>query len=154
MSKTHSTLSPITNILLIVAWGAAAIIFLVVIEPHIPIALAVAGAVLGAVGGVMQHLSFTQASAGFAAASSLMDVRRALTATTWGRRYIYWLYFSKIVLVALAFWLVRSPILSVVFGYLTGYAALMFVRDLITLRDTFVLSHLGMHDTSSDTDAA
>ena len=89
----------------------------------------------------MQHLSFTQASASFAAASSLIDVRRVLKATCWGSRYIYWLYFSKIVLVALAFWLVRSPLLNVIVGYLTGYAALMFVRELVTLRDTFSLNH-------------
>jgi hypothetical protein len=151
MSKAHSTLSPKTNIRFILAWGATAVIFLFVVEPHVPVAFVVLGAALGAVGGVMQHLSFTQASASFAAASSLIDVRRALTATTWGTRYIYWLYFTKIVLAALAFWLVRSPLLNVVFAYLAGYAALMFVRELVTLRDTFVLSHLDTHATS-DTD--
>ncbi|HXM32850.1 MAG TPA: hypothetical protein VN921_04290 [Chthoniobacterales bacterium] len=152
MSKAHATLSPRTNILLILAWGTATVIFLLVIQPRLPLALAVAGAVLGGVGGVMQHLSFIQARASFAAASSLMEVRRALKATMWGGHYIYWLYFSKIVLVALAFWLVRSPLLNVIFGYLTGYAALMFVRELITLRDAFSLSHFDTH--GSDTNAA
>jgi hypothetical protein len=149
MPKAHSTLSPTTNILLILAWGAAAVIFLFVIEPHVPVALALVGAVLGGVGGVMQHLSVTQASASFAAASSFMDVRRALKATAWGSRYIYWLYFSKFLLVALAFWLVRIPIQNVIFGYFTGYAALMFVRELVTLRDAFALSRLDTPTTSS-----
>jgi hypothetical protein len=142
MSQPHFTLSPTTNILFILAWAAFAVIFLFVIEPHVPIAIAVMGAALGGVGGVMQHLSFTQASGSFAAASSAMDVRRVLRATTWGRRYIYWLYFSKVVLAALAFSLIRSPLLTVIFGHLTGYATLMLVRELITLRDTFSLSHL------------
>ena len=154
MPKPHSSLSPTTNILLIFAWAAVAAAFLFVVQPHAPIALAVVGAVLGAVGGIMQHLSITQASNGFSAAATLLEVRSALKATPWGSRYIRFLYFSKFVLIALAFVLIRQPLYGVIFGYLAGYFSLMFVREVITLRDTFFLHRLSTNAPSSEPNAA
>ena len=142
MPKSHSTLSPITNILLIFAWAAVAALFFFVVEPHAPTILGVAGAVLGAVGGVMQHLSFREASNGFSAASTLLEVRSAFKATVWGTSYIRFLYISKLVLIALAAGLVRHPLLAIVFAYCGGYFTLMFMREVITLRDTFFLRSL------------
>jgi len=146
MAKPHSSLSPTTNILLTFAWAAVAALFLFVIEPHSPIILAV----IGAVGGVMQHLSFKEATKGFSAASSLMEVRRAFKATQWGSRYIRFLYFSKFVLIALSFLHIRQPLLSVIFGYLAGYFTLMFVREIVTLRDTFFLQRLSANAPNSE----
>jgi hypothetical protein len=137
MSKPHSSLSPTSNILLLLAWAAVAAVFLFVVEPHAPIILAGVGASLGAIAGVMQHFSFAQARKSFSAASTFLEVRSAFKATTWGTRYIRFLYFSKFVLIALAFVLDRKPILAVVFGYIAAYFSLMFVRELVTLRDTF-----------------
>ena len=154
MSKPHSSLSPTTNVLLIFAWAAVAAIFLFVVEPRSPVMLALVGAVLGAIGGVMQHLSFAQATKGFSAATSLLEVRSALKATTWGTRYIRFLYFSKFVLIALSFVLVRQPFLAVIFGYLAGYFSLMFVREVVTLRDTFFLHRLSTNAPNSEPNVA
>ena len=154
MSKPHASLSPTTNILLLFAWAAVAAIFLFVIQPHAPILLGVVGAVLGAIGGVMQHLSFTQATKGFSAATTLLEVRSAFKATTWGTRYIRFLYFSKFVLIALAFVLVRQPVLAVIFGYIAGYFSLMFVREVITLRDTFSLHRISTNAPNSEPNVA
>ena len=151
MAKPHATLSPSTNLLLIVVWGAVAVILLFVVEPHVPLAIGLVGAGLGAVGGIMQHLSFTQAASEFGAAASLLDVRRALKATKWGSRFIVWLYFSKAVLAILAFLLIRQPFLSIVLGYLAGYMSLMFVRELVTLRDTFHLQRLSSQYVAGST---
>ena len=71
-------------------------------QQRLPFALAIAGAVLGALAGVMQHLSISQDPQRFFEASSMMGVRRALTSAPWGQRYIAWLYFSKVVLVLVA----------------------------------------------------
>jgi hypothetical protein len=142
MSKPHASLSPRTNALLIFAWAAAAAAFFFVLEPHAPLWLAPVGAALGAIGGVMQHLSLRQASAGFTGASSLLEVRAALKATAWGSRYIRFLYFCKILLAVLAFALVRQPLLAVVFAYLAAYFSLMFVREMVTFRDTIFLHRL------------
>ena len=151
LTKPHASLSPTTNILLTIVWGAVAVILLFVVEPHVPLAIGLVGAGLGAAGGVMQHLSFAQATAEFGVAASLLDVRRALKATTWGSRFITWLYFSKAVLAVLAFLLIRQPFLSVVLGYLAGYMSLMFVRELVTLRDTFHLQRISSQHPGDST---
>jgi len=151
MAKTHASLSPDTNIVLTIVWGAIAAYLVFVFDPHVPLVIAVVGAVLGAVGGIMQHLSFKEATNGFTTASSLLDVRRAFKATSWGSRYISWLYFSKFVLAVLAFLFIRQPLLGIVLGYLAGYLSLMFAREVVTLRDTFDLKRLTSQDDSSST---
>ena len=153
MSKPHSSLSPTTNVLLIFVWAAVAAVFLFVADPHAPIIIAVVGAVLGVVGGAMQHLSFMQAGKGFSAASTLLEVRSAFKATTWGTRYIRFLYFSKVVLIILSFVLVRQPLMAVVYGYFAGYFSLMFVREIVTLRDIFFLHRLSTNASNGEPDA-
>jgi len=148
MAKTHASLSPAANIFLMIVWGAIAGILFFVVKPHVPLALALGGAMLGAVCGVMQHLSFKEATSGFTSASSLLDVRRAFKSTSWGSRYIWWLYLSKVVLAVFTFLLIRQPLLGLILGYLAGYMSLMFVRELVTLRDTFYLQRLISLDDS------
>jgi hypothetical protein len=65
-----------------------------------------------------------------------------LSSTAWGRKYIAWLYFCKVVLLLIAFLLIREPLFRVALGYLAAYFSLMLVRDAVTLRDTFVLHRL------------
>jgi hypothetical protein len=154
MSKTHSSLSPNTNILLIVAEAAFLGFFLFIIEPHVPLIIAAFGAVLGVAAGVMQHLSIREASSSFLGTSTLMDVRRALKATTWGSRSIYWIYFTKIALAALSLGVIHNGLLNMLFGYLAGYISFMLVRELITLRDTYFLSRLMANEVKSDAGAA
>ncbi len=95
------------------------------------------------VAGVLQHLSIKQAPDGFTTASSLLGVRRAFTSTPWGQKYIAWLYFCKLALILIAFVLIRGPLYRIVLGYLVSCASLMFVREAVTLRDTFELHRLG-----------
>ena len=142
MPKTHTSLSPRTNILLIFVWAAVAAAFFFVIEPHAPITLGVIGGLVGAIGGIMQHLSLREASASFTTTSSLLEVRGALKATTWGRLYIRFLWSCKLLLLVLAFLFVREPLFAGLFGYLAAYFSLMFVREIVTLRDTFFLHRL------------
>jgi hypothetical protein len=106
------------------------------------LALAIAGGLLGALAGLMQHLSIRHDPNRFVAASSLLGVRRPLTSTPWGRKYIAWLYFSKIGLILVAFLLIKRPLYQIVLGYLAAPFSLMLVRDIITIRDTFVLQSL------------
>jgi hypothetical protein len=109
----------------------------------LPIALGLAGGILGVIAGTMQHLSISQDPPRFVAASSLMGVRRAFTSTAWGRKYIAWLYFCKVVLLLIAFLLIREPLFRVVLGYIAAYFSMMLARDAVTLRDTYVLHRLG-----------
>jgi hypothetical protein len=130
------------NVLLICIWAIVVVSSFWIIQPRLAFTLAIAGGLLGALAGVMQHLSISHDPNEFLAASSLMGVRRALTSTSWGRKYIAWLYLSKVVLILIAFLLIRGPLYQVVRGYLAGYFSLMLVRDSITLKDTFALRGL------------
>jgi len=141
--KTHATLSPRTNLLLLFVWATGVVLAFLVVQPRLPVALALAGGLLGAVAGTMQHLSISQDPSRFVAASSLMGVRRALTSTAWGRKYIAWLYFCKVVLLLIAFLLLREPLFRVLLGYVAAYWSLMLVRDAVTLKDTYALHSLG-----------
>jgi hypothetical protein len=125
--------------LFIILWAMAAALFFFVVEPRVPIVLGIAGGGCGAIAGLMQHLSLTQARDKFAAASSLLEVRRAIENTSWGSRYILWLYSCKIALIILAVLIIRKPLLQIAFGYLAAYASLMLVRELVTLRDTIAI---------------
>ena len=147
--KTHTTLSPRTNLMLISIWAIAVGCAFVIVQPRLPFTLAILGGLCGAVAGIMQHLSIRQDPRGFLAASSLMGVRRALTNTAWGRKYIGWLYFSKVALIFVAFLLLKSPLYRVLLGYLAAYSSLMLVRESITLKDTFALYSLSDGATST-----
>jgi hypothetical protein len=140
--KSHASLSPRTNLLLVIIWAAAVVSLLLMIQPRLPFTMVLAGGLLGAVAGVLQHLSISQSPGGFITASSLMGVRRAFTSTPWGRKYIAWLYFCKLTIFVIAFVLIRGPLYRVIFGYLVAYASLMLVRDSVTLRDIFALHRL------------
>ena len=140
--KTQTTLSPRTNLLLISIWAIVVISAFEIVQPRLPLTIAIVGGLCGALSGILQHLSIRQDPRGFLAASSLMGVRRALTTTAWGRRYIAWLWFSKFALVLITLLLIRKPPSRVLFGYLTAYFSIMLVRDIITLRDTFSLRGL------------
>jgi hypothetical protein len=142
MSLIHASLRPTFNILFIILWAVIAVFFLFIAKPHVPLTLAIVGAGLGALAGLMQHLSFAQATDKFIGSSSFLEVRRALKATPWGSRYISWLYFCKSTLIVIALVAIRGPFFQVVSGYLGAYFTLMFVRDLVTLRDTIVLNRI------------
>jgi len=77
ITKSHASLSPRTNLMLIFVWAAAIISAFLNVQPRLPFAIALTGGVLGAVAGLMQHLSIGQSPERFNAASSLMGVRRA-----------------------------------------------------------------------------
>jgi hypothetical protein len=49
-----------------------------VVQPPLPVTLGLAGGLLGALAGTMQHFSISQDPSRFKAASTLMGVRRAL----------------------------------------------------------------------------
>jgi hypothetical protein len=140
--KTHASLSPKMNLLLICIWAIVVVSGFWIIQPRLPFTLAIAGGLLGSLAGVMQHLGISHDPKEFVAASSLMGVRRALTSTPWGRKYIAWLYFSKVALILIAFLLIRGPLYQVVLGYLAAYFSLMLVRDTVTPRDTYALQSL------------
>jgi len=71
-SKTHASLSPKINLLLICVWAIFVVFAFWIIQPRLPFSLAIAGGFLGVLAGVMQHLSISHDPNEFVAASSLM----------------------------------------------------------------------------------
>jgi len=86
----------------------------------------------------MQTLSFREAKSSFLDATSLLDVRVKLKETTWGKRYLTFLWAANAFLVVLALSYSPSPYWAV----LVGYFSLMFSREIVTLKSTFELNRL------------
>lgn len=142
MSKPHASLSPKTNLVLIPLWAVAAAVLALFGVPHPPWWILPVGSVLGVVGGWMQHLSFRQAAPKFSTANSLLSVRAAFASTVWGRRYLIFLYVSKGVLLVASALSTHGSVFGLLLAYLAGYAALMFVREIVTLPDSFRLARI------------
>jgi hypothetical protein len=139
----HASLSPKPNAILLAAWTAGTVT-VALIAPAIPAALLVLGVVLGAALGMLQWRALREARIALVASRSAMDVRRALAATGSGRAYLYALWGSVLLIFAAAYVL---PSGGEYFGAIAGYCALAAVRELITLRETFVLQALAVGPT-------
>lgn len=142
MATLHASLNPRYNTLFIYLWGVGSILFGLPLKPQPQAALIFLGCLAGFVIGWMQHLSISEAAHEFVGPSSLLEIRRVFKSTNWGRRSIAWLYLSKLLLALLSILLVRKPLSHILCGYLVAYFALMFVRDIVTLRDTRRLAKL------------
>ena len=116
MSNIHSSLQVSTNIRLILLWGIIAGVLFSITTPHSWLILIIA-AILGMFGGVMQWMGFHEAKASFLEAHSLLDVRAKLKATRWGKRYIYFLWSSGVLLGLIAILWGNNPIIDFPMGY-------------------------------------
>ena len=139
----HASLSPKLNVMLLPAWIAGAVA-VSLIAPAVPSVLLALGAVLGAALGMLQLRALRESRVALIASQSAMDVRRALAATGSGRAYLYALWGSVPLVLVAAYAL---PPGGAHFGAIAGYCALTAVRELITLRETFVLQSLAVEPT-------
>lgn len=137
MNKQHFSLHPSTNIILTLLWGAISITLLINTVPYQVLIFFIAS-VLGIIGGIMQILGFRQAKHSFLDAQTMSEVRAKLKSTTWGKRYIYYLWGSNIFLLTIAFFVASRPVVAIVLGFFT----FMFFREIITLKQTFELKKM------------
>jgi hypothetical protein len=140
----HASLSPKPNIILLAAWTAGAVA-VSLIAPAVPSVLLAMGAMLGAALGTLQRQALRESRVALIASQSAMDVRRALAATGSGRAYLYALWGSVLLVLAAAYAL---PAGGTHFGAIAGYCALAAVRELITLREAFVLQALAVEPST------
>jgi len=134
----HTSLSPKTNIRLIILWAVISTATFLFASPS-PWFFFVSGAVLGAVTGLIQLLALRQASAPLLQTVTMMEVRRALRSSRWGRLYLWGFWLSMVLLFILAFFLLHS---RAIIGLIAGYSAFALIRELLTLRGTFELQLL------------
>jgi hypothetical protein len=136
----HASLSPKPNVILLAACTAVAVA-VSLFAPMVPSAPLALGAVLGVVLGMLQWRALRESRVALIASRSAMDVRRALAATGSGRAYLYAFWGSVLLVLGAAYAL---PTGGTHFGAVAGYCALVSVRELITLRETFVLQALAV----------
>jgi hypothetical protein len=134
----HSSLKPKTNIVLLVVWATLAVVTGAASTPTSMVILGV-GAFLGCVVGLVQHRALKLAGPELVKANSLIEVRKALSFSLWGKSYLYLFWSSVVVLLALGLWKFEKEIL---FVFLAGYSALAFTRELVTLPAIFSLRSL------------
>ena len=133
----HTSLQPKTNIMLLALWGA--IIIAVITLASAPWLFLGLGVLFGVCAGVVQSLAIRRASQIMLATNTMMEVRRALSSSGWGRFYLYLFWFSMVVISALTFSLLKE---RAIVGLLAGYSAFAFIREMITLRSSFYLQKL------------
>jgi hypothetical protein len=142
MKKVHSTLKPLTNIMMILLWGIFAGFAAVISKPYsYPVVFA--GLILGLVGGIMQGLAFAESKEDFLNTPTMMDVRKKLNNTKWGKRYIPFLWIGNIFIVAIVLTLGKG---NLIVEIMAGYFSLMFVRELVTLKPMFELAELSKNN--------
>ncbi len=136
----HSSLKPKTNIVLLVVWAALAAVTGAALTPASIVILGV-GAFLGCVAGLVQYRALKMAGPTLVDANSLIQVRKALASSLWGKGYLYLFWGSVAVLLALGLWKFEKEILLV---FLAGYSAMAFTRELVTLPAVFSLRSLAL----------
>ncbi len=138
MAKIHSTLKTSTNVVMIFLWGVLAGIFAYLSAPYSLLIITI-GAILGAIGGTMQYYAFSESKEKFLDASSMLEVRKKLKETKWGKRYIPFLWIGNLVLVATVLIMHRG---NMPLEIMAGAFSLMFIREIITLKPTIELAEL------------
>ena len=125
----HSRLAPKNNIFLIIVWltvAAASALF----ESSLTWIFWPYGLLFGVAGGLVQSAALRESSPLFAQTETWGDVRKALRSSKWGRRYLWYFWIVQIVLIILAFALLR---VQAFVGLLAGYSVFSLARELITL---------------------
>ncbi len=138
MAKIHSTLKTSTNVVMIFLWGALAGTFAYLSAPHSLFIITI-GAILGAIGGTMQYYAFSELKERLLDASSMLEVRKKLKETKWGKIYIPFLWVGNLLLVAVVIVMHRG---NMPLEIMAGYFSLMFIREIITLKPTIELAEL------------
>jgi len=136
-------MKPLFNVMLIICWGIATMVFFFAVNPH-PLPFLLVGAMLGLVGGVMQTQSFKEGN--FLNAETMMEVRSQLKSTKWGKRYLYWLCGGSILLFIFVIIFSADPVIV----FLMGYFSMMFFREIVTLKSVFKLRKILLKATNNE----
>jgi hypothetical protein len=132
----NASLKPKWNIAMLMLWAIAAALS-ARSASSIPWVSLASGALLGGVAGMIQARILVASKSAFIAATSLLEVRKVLEASTSGKTYFMLFWGSQILLLLLAIWLYQP---DAVWAFAASYCAYAFARELATLPATFLLS--------------
>lgn len=134
----HWTLRPRPNIWLAAGWLVIAAGIIAFALP-VPWVFVFTGFIVGACLGFLQLRALRTSAGSFIASRTVMEVRRALVSTRWGRLYIRLFWVGSLALIGSAIFVQPENALVPFFG---GYAPFAFARELMTLRGTYELQRL------------
>jgi len=134
MANLHPTLRPKFNLLLVCVELIIAAILLMTIKPA-PISFACLGILAGIFGGIFQWSSFNESGDLFLNAGTMIEVRKALNNTKWGKVYLCYFWIFNIGMFLLATYLKSNAFLN----FFTAYFSFAFARDIVTLYPVFQL---------------
>jgi hypothetical protein len=131
----HATLTPKANIRMIVVF-AGALAVLVFLSPGPLWFFIVCGAVLGAIGGLLQLQALRHSSPEFIHADTALQVRRVLASSHWGKAYLVVFWLSGLLFLALAIITWKQQF---IFGWLAAFLTFGIFRDCTALVAVFEL---------------
>ncbi len=136
MTRTHSSLKPSTNIIMIIIWGVLGFSAIMAAGSY-SYTIVFIGLLLGAICGYMQNMALAESIKIFAGTSSLSEISATLKNMKWGQRYITFLWLSYSMLIALSLLVENGNFLLII---IAGSLSLMFIREITTLKALFKLS--------------
>jgi hypothetical protein len=131
----HQSLRPATNLLMIVVTAGVVIVALLLSDPSKGLPLIGLGGLFGTLIGALQLRAMSAKEELFLAADSALAVRRALMASKSGRAAVYTLWGAAVLLATLAIGRKNGSPMDIV----AGYAALVLLRELVSLKGCFAL---------------
>ena len=134
----HASLKTKTNARLIVAWTLGLCVVIAVSTPVTWITLAL-GCVFGLVGGTLQLNAMRVSAVQLTSATTLLEVRRALSGSPFGRAYIWAFWLSQIALLLVS---VSAYGSRAIVAMIAGYLAFALSRELVSIRGTRQLERL------------
>jgi hypothetical protein len=134
----HASLTTKNSVRLLALWGVGAAAAAIATRGAVWPLLAL-GLCCGAAVGSLQRSGMRESRPAFVAASTALEVRRALRSSRAGALSVYALWLSALILFVASLYLVPQIVLWAV---VAGYAMLAFVRDLITLPELHALQNV------------
>lgn len=137
-TRPHPTFNPALNVGMILVSIAFAAALMALCKPPVPVVFPILGAILGGVGGFLQHLCLKRDYNRFGAASSMREIRRRLTETRAGKASISYFWAVTLGFVLLTFAVNQSPITAAA-AFAVAYLAFAAAREIVTLRDALAM---------------
>jgi uncharacterized membrane protein len=132
----NNSLKPKTNIVFCLVWLSVVVASWLFVRPfETRLVLVLLG--LGVLAGLMQAQALSEAKAMLKASETLMDVRRAMMRSSFGKASIWLLWSTG---AGLAIWNFHRSSVAGAISLLYGYAAFAFARELTALPAVFRLS--------------
>ena len=128
----HASLKTKTNVRLLAAWAIALILVVAISTPATWGTVALGGA-LGLIGGTLQLNAMRVSAVQLIAATTLMEVRRGFSSSTFGRAYLFLFWATQITLLIASVLIYRSRVFVAV---VAGYLAFAVIRELVSILGT------------------